>query len=295
MNGDYERVERAIRYIRTHSTDQPSLDEVAAEIGLSPYHFQRLFRRWAGVSPKRFLQFVTVEEAKRLLEASASVLDAALEVGLSGPARLHDHFVALEAVTPGEFKRRGDGLAVRYGFHPSPFGRMFLATTERGVCGLRFLDAGEDDAAAVDWLSELWCGAELAPDAAATAPVAERIFGSEDAAGDGAPLKVLVRGTNFQLAVWKALLRVPVGRLVTYGRLAAAVGRPTASRAVGAAVGANHISYLIPCHRVIRGSGAIGGYAWGEERKRAMIGWEAARWAAGERQRHWSAGAGAAG
>lgn len=270
MSSDYERIEKAIRFIEQHAGEQPSLEAIAAQAGLSPFHFQRLFRRWAGISPKRFLQFVTVEHAKKLLAESSSVMDTAYEVGLSGPARLHDHFVALEAVTPGEYKAQGAGLSIRYGVHDSPFGDVFLATTERGICGLRFLDRDSNEA--LTWLSGLWPGADLREDQRGTRPVAGRIF---DEAGPADPIPVLVKGTNFQVAVWKALLRIPPGRLVAYEDVARAIGRASASRAVGSAVGANRISYLIPCHRVIRRSGTLGGYAWGTPRKRAMIGWEA--------------------
>ena len=272
MSSDYERIETAIRFIEENAGGQPSLEEIAGHVGLSPFHFQRLFRRWAGISPKRFLQFVTVEHAKGLLASSSSVMDTAFEVGLSGPARLHDHFVALEAVTPGEYKSRGEGLRICHGVHGSPFGDVFLATTERGICGLRFVDGDAQDA--VSWLGELWPGADLKEDRAATRPVARRVFEQPE---NPAPIKVLVKGTNFQVAVWKALLRIPAGQLVAYEDVARTIGRPSASRAVGGAVGANRISYLIPCHRVIRSSGALGGYAWGGSRKRAMIGWEAGR------------------
>ena len=259
MNSDYERIETAIRFIEDNAADQPSLEEIAGQVGLSPFHFQRLFRRWAGISPKRFLQFVTVEHAKELLAGSSSVMDTAFEVGLSGPARLHDHFVALEAVTPGEYKAQGKGLRIRHGVHDSPFGEVFVATTERGVCGLRFVDGKLEQA--VSWLGDLWPGARLDEDKAATRAVARQVF-EEGESTD--PIPVLVKGTNFQVAVWKALLRIPAGQLVAYEDVARSIGRPSASRAVGSAVGANRISYLIPCHRVIRSSGCAGrGYAWG--------------------------------
>ncbi len=286
MSTDYERIETAIRFIEEHAAEQPSLDDVAHEVGLSPFHFQRLFRRWAGISPKRFLQFVTVEHAKELLKGASSVMETAFEVGLSGPARLHDHFVALEAVTPGEFKSGGEGIEIRYGVHPSPFGQAFLATTERGICGLRFVD--DDAGEAVDWLRRLWPGARMREDRAGTRAVSEHVFDPD--AGARGSLKLLVKGTNFQIAVWKALLKIPPGRLVAYEQIAQAIGRPSASRAVGSAVGANRISYLIPCHRVIRGSGALGGYAWGLPRKRAMIGWESSLGYRGEARQVQAAG-----
>ncbi len=286
MSTDYQRIETAIRFIEEHAAEQPSLDDVALEVGLSPFHFQRLFRRWAGISPKRFLQFVTVEHAKTLLRGASSVMETAFEVGLSGPARLHDHFVALEAVTPGEFKSGGEGIEIGYGVHPSPFGKAFLATTERGICGLRFVDG--DAGEAVEWLRRLWPGARLREDRPGTRAVTEQVFDPD--ARDRGSLKVLVKGTNFQIAVWKALLKIPPGRLVAYEQVARAIGRPSASRAVGSAVGANRISYLIPCHRVIRGSGALGGYAWGTPRKLAIIGWESSLAERGETEQIRAAG-----
>lgn len=266
---DAARVTDAIRFLEQRWRAQPSLDEVAAAVGLSGPHFQRLFRRWAGVSPKRFLQYVTAEHARRVLRESRSVLDAAFDAGLSGPGRLHDLTVRVHALTPGEVKRAGGGVAVRYGFHPTPFGECLLATTARGVCALSFLaDGGRT--AALDDLRARWPAADVARDDAGTRPVAERAFG-----GGGALLDV--RGTNFQVRVWEALLRVPEGALVTYADLAAAVGRPKAARAVGSAVARNPVAWLIPCHRVIRATGAFGDYRWGAARKKAIVGWEAAR------------------
>ena len=270
MEIDYVRIEKAIRYLDENFRRQPELTEVAAAVGLSDYHFQRLFRRWAGVSPKRFLQFLTAEYARDLLRDSWTVLDAAYEAGLSGPGRLHDLMVSVDGVTPGEARRRGEGVAIRHGVHPSPFGDFLLATTERGVCALTFLDeAGAEGAIA--GVAARWPNATLVPDAAATAPLAERIFDGEGTV----PLHL--EGTNFQIRVWEALLRVPGGTVVTYERLAASLGSPGAVRAVGTAVGRNPVAYLIPCHRVIRKTGAFGEYRWGAARKRAMLGWEAAR------------------
>lgn len=272
---DYARVGRAVRFVEEHAAEQPSLEEVAAHVGLSPYHFQRLFRRWAGVSPKRFLQYLTVESAKELLRGSASVLDAALEVGLSGPSRLHDLFVSVESVTPGEYKRFGEGLELRYGLHRTPFGDCLAAVTERGLCSLAFVD-DDGRAEAFDALAATWREAALVEDPAASCPVIEQIFGA-DGPVEGRAIRVLLRGTRFQLKVWEALLRIPEGAFVSYGALAAAVGHPGASRAVGNAVGENPIAYLIPCHRVLRASGQIGGYRWGTTRKRALVAREAAR------------------
>ncbi len=271
---DYQRVEAALRRLASDFPSQPGLEEMAAAAGLSPFQFHRLFLRWAGVSPKRFLEFLTVEHAKRVLDESRSVLDAAYEAGLSGPGRLHDQFVAIDAVTPGEFKRAGEGLTIRHGEHAGPFGPIFLAMTGRGICRLAFL-SGRDGGEEVADLAGTWPGAAIVEDREATAAWAERVFAP--AARAAGPLTLFVKGTNFQINVWKALLRVPAGHLTTYGRLAAAAGSPGASRAVGSALAVNPVAFLIPCHRVIRGLGVIGDYRWRAERKRALIGWEAAR------------------
>ncbi len=273
MSNAYYRIERAIRYLEDRAEQQPDLDEVAAEVGLSKFHFQRLFRRWAGVSPKQFLQFVTLEHAKDLLRDSASVLETTYETGLSSPGRLHDLFVAVEAVTPGEYKRLGQGIEIRWGIHETPFGEALLASTERGICALSFL--GEMSAeAAVEELEADWSLARVRHDAAATRKRVQQVFA---ALGPSEPLRLMLRGTNFQLQVWKALLEVPEGRATTYGELARAIGAPRAQRAVGTAVGANRVAFLILCHRVLRSTGAFGDYRWGSARKRAMLGWEAAR------------------
>jgi AraC family transcriptional regulator of adaptative response/methylated-DNA-[protein]-cysteine methyltransferase len=269
MHTDYQRIARAIRYLERHLEQQPGLDDLAAELDLSPYHCQRLFQRWAGISPKRFLQYLTVEHAKRLLAESNSLLEASLASGLSGPSRLHDHFVTLEAITPGEFRRRGKGLAIRYGIHDSPFGSMLLAVTGRGVCGLYFLGQAALETL-LDELAADWPEARIVADQQASGAVAERLFAG-GGYNPGRPLHLLVRGSNFQVSVWKALLRIPPGMLCSYRQLAEAIDRPRAVRAVGSAVGANPISGLIPCHRVIRTSGALGGYRWGLTRKRALI------------------------
>ena len=268
---DYARIGRAIDWLSAHYLDQPRLSDVAAAAGLSEAHLQRLFTRHVGVSPKKFVQYLTLDFAKERLGASESVLDAALDAGLSGPGRLHDLFVGIEAMSPGEWKARGAGLTIRYGWHPSPFGDCLLMATERGLCGLAFaLDAGR--AATLADLSAGWERARLAEDTVATQPYAERAFG-----GGGSRLDLVLRGTPFQLKVWEALLRIPSGALVTYEGLAARIGKPGAARAVAGAVGANPISWLIPCHRVIRGSGIITGYRWGPARKRALLAWEAAQ------------------
>lgn len=270
---DYERIGRAIAYLRRHAVDQPDLAAAARHINLSEHHFQRLFTRWAGVSPKRFVQFLTLEHAKARLSGSGGVLDLAGAVGLSGPGRLHDLFVNLEAMSPGEYRAGGSGLAIRYGVHDSPFGPALVAATARGICALQFLDSKDDRA---DELRTDWPEAELRHDLAATAALAERIFRPLSSPAKR-PLALLVRGSNFQIKVWRALLELPPGTLTSYGQIAARVGAPGSARAVGGAVGANPIAWLIPCHRVIRESGMLGGYRWGIDRKAAMLGWEAAR------------------
>ncbi len=273
---DYERIERAIAFLDRHHRTQPSLAEVAAAVGLSEFHFQRLFLRWAGISPKRFVQFLSADYARRLLRDSRNVLETSFEAGLSGPGRLHDLLVTVDAVTPGEVRTRGEALSILYGFHETPFGEGLVAVTARGVCGLYFVREG-GRAAAVRLLEEQWPEADRREDARFTAGYVERIFAPSGLAAGDEPLGVLVKGTNFQIKVWEALLRIPPGELVTYEDLAAAVGKPGASRAVGNAVGSNPISYLIPCHRVIRKTGAFGNYGGGPLRKRAMLGWEAAQ------------------
>jgi AraC family transcriptional regulator of adaptative response/methylated-DNA-[protein]-cysteine methyltransferase len=272
---DYARIERALQFLNTNYLRRPTLDEIAAHVHLSPFHFERLFQRWAGTSPKRFLQFLTKEHAKTLLRDSKSLLDTAYESGLSGPGRLHDLFVSCEAVTPGEYKLRGQGLAIEYGFHPTPFGECLLARTDRGICALRFVSPSSKSAALRE-LRDEWPAAKFVEDDSKTGEICRRIFGREIGQG-GSPFHLHLRGTNFQLKVWQALLTIPPGRLTNYGELAAAVGAPSASRAVGSAIGRNPIAYLIPCHRVIRSLGVIGDYRWGRERKQAMIGREMTR------------------
>lgn len=273
-NSDYRRIALAINYLEQYVAEQPSLDEVAEHVGLSPWHFQRLFKAWAGVSPKRFLQYLTVENAKRLLRESGSVLDVALDVGLSGPGRLHDLFVSVEAMTPGEFKKQGKDLHVSYGFHATPYGECLLAVTSRGICSLAFVEE-ENKSVALQELLETWSAAVLVENPAAGESVISQIFKQQGEQGR-VPTKVLLRGTNFQIKVWQALLRIPEGTVVSYSSLAKAVGHPAAQRAVGTAVGRNPIACLIPCHRVLRNNGDIGGYRWGTIRKRAILAREAA-------------------
>ncbi|MEM8961165.1 MAG: methylated-DNA--[protein]-cysteine S-methyltransferase [Acidobacteriota bacterium] len=272
---DYLRVERAIRFLDEHSDEQPGLETVAGHVGLSPHHFQRLFRRWAGVSPKRFLQYLTAERAKRLLRDGASALDSALEAGLSSPSRLHDLLVKVDAVTPGEWKRRGDGLTLRWGIVDSPFGECTLVHTDRGLAALVFRDGRDVAETWLDtWHRDTWPKAELIEDGDLASRTATTIFEYKP---QDEPLLLHLRGTNFQIRVWRALLEIPEGMMVSYQDVAVAAGSPLAVRAVGQAVGANPVSFLVPCHRVIRKSGALGNYGGGIYRKRAMLGWEAAR------------------
>lgn len=265
---DYATIAKAIRYIEVHQRSQPNLAEVAASVNLSEYHFQRLFTRWVGISPKRFLQFLTKENAKRLL-AESSLLETAYQSGLSSAGRLHDLLVQTEAVTPGEVKHHGTGLEIRYGSQPSPFGECFVATTERGICRLSF-----EPAKALTQLKADYGNATLVQDSTHTQTLIERIFSSTS---DGPPLALDLRGTNFQIQVWEALLRIPTGGLTTYQNIASAIGSPNVTRAVGTAVGKNPVPLLIPCHRVIRSTGEFGQYAFGSERKKAILGWEMAQ------------------
>ena len=270
---EYETVRRVIETLSLDYRDQPSLEALAAQVGETPTGLQKLFTRWAGLSPKAFLQAVTLDHARRLLDEGAPLLDAALELGLSGPGRLHDLFVSHEALTPGDYKARGAGLTIRHGFHPSPFGPALLMATERGLCGLAFADPG-GEAAAFEDMARRWPNARFIEDAAAIAPYAARIFDPARWRAEE-PLRVVMIGTDFQVRVWEALLRIPMNRAASYSDIAAAIGKPKASRAVGAAVGANPVSFVIPCHRALGKAGQLTGYHWGLTRKRAMLGWEA--------------------
>lgn len=278
---DYDLVARAIQHLSRDFRHQPGLDDLACELHVSPFHLQRVFARWAGISPKRFVQFLTLDYAKALLRQPHSVLESAYAAGLSGPGRLHDLFVTLEAVTPGEFKSGGDGLIIYVGRHATPFGDCLLATTPRGLVALNFLDDANPWEIARAALAQAWPEATIVDDPSVTAPLVARIFPATPAHAR-APLSVLVKGTNFQVKVWEALLRIPPGAAWTYSDVAAAIERPRATRAVGSAVGANAVAYLIPCHRVLRKEGAAGDYRWGVTRKRAILGWEAAHLAARE-------------
>ncbi|MCO5160869.1 MAG: bifunctional helix-turn-helix domain-containing protein/methylated-DNA--[protein]-cysteine S-methyltransferase [Mesorhizobium sp.] len=270
---DYDKVRRVIEKISLDFRDQPSLEMLAEEVGETPTGLQKLFTRWAGLSPKAFLQAVTLDHARRLLAEGMPLLEASLEVGMSGPGRLHDLFVTHEAMSPGEHKSRGEGLTIRYGWHISPFGRALVMVTDRGLAGLAFNDPGDDRAAFAD-MSGRWPNATYVEDMAATAPYAARIFDPARWRRDE-PLRVVLIGTDFQVRVWEALLKIPMGRACTYSSIAERIGSPSASRAVGAAVGANPVSFVVPCHRALGKSGALTGYHWGLTRKRAILGWEA--------------------
>jgi len=272
---DYAVVRRAIAFISEHWRAQPEIDEIAAAAGTTTADLHHVFRRWAGLTPKAFLQAITLDNARRLLRSSASVLDAAYEVGLSGPGRLHDLFVTHEAMSPGEWKSGGEGLNVAYGFHPSPFGSALVMTTERGLAGLAFADPGEEDAA-LDDMRGRWAKARYAEDKERTGAIARRIF-DPTLWRPERPLRVVLIGTDFEVRVWETLLGIPMGRATTYSNIAAKLGKPKAARAVGAAVGKNPVSFVVPCHRVMGKSGDLTGYHWGITRKRAMLGWEAGR------------------
>ena len=270
---DYDVVRRAIGHIRGHWREQPAIEAIAEAAGVTPTELHHLFRRWAGLTPKAFLQALTLDGARQLLRDSASVLDATYEVGLSGPGRLHDLFVTHEAMSPGEWKTGGEGLTVRFGFHPSPFGSALVMATERGLAGLAFADPGEEPATLAD-MKRRWPRATYVEDSARTAAVAKRIFDPAQWQ-ESQPLRVVLIGTDWEVRVWEALMQIPMGRLVTYSDIAGKVRSPAAARAVGAAVGKNPVSFVVPCHRVVGKSGDLTGYHWGITRKRAMLGWEA--------------------
>jgi len=275
LSDDYARIEQVIHYLEKNASSQPSLSEIAESIHLSEYHFQRLFSRWVGISPKRFLQFLTKENAKQLLQKSASIMDTAYQVGLSSPGRLHDLFITWEAVTPGEYKQRGTGLTINYGFHPTPFGEILLGVTQRGICNLAFVMPGGHPEA-FEALHKNWPHASLVQKPSFTKPLMEQIFKSPHQL-TGNSLHLYLNGTNFQLKVWEALLRVPSGSVVSYRDIASYLGAPEAARAVGNALAHNPVAVLIPCHRVIHSLGEFGNYHYGEVRKIALRGWEMAK------------------
>ncbi len=270
---DYQRIEKAIQFLAENFHLQPSLKEIAEKIHVSEFHFQRLFTRWVGISPKRFLQFLTKEYAKTLLEKSINLLDVTYESGLTSPGRLHDLFVTCEAVTPGEYKTKGAGLEIGYGYHATPFGECMLAKTDRGICGLSFVQSGGRQSVFAD-LKNKWTNAKLVEDPEVTQPFVKQIFNPSEEK-NSAPLHLILNGTNFQIKVWEALIRIPMGAVVSYESVAAHIGMPKASRAVGNAVGSNPVSFIIPCHRVIRKTAEFGNYGGGVARKMAMLGWEA--------------------
>lgn len=272
---DYRLVRNAIELMSERWREQPTVEALATKLGMTPVQLQRLLVRWAGLTPKAFLQAITLDAARDLLKNSASVLDTTYEVGLSGPGRLHDLFVTHEAMTPGDYRARGRGLTMRYGFHPSPFGTALVVATDRGLAGLGFAEDGGEAAALAD-MTRRWPEADYVQDQAATAPFVSRIFDPAEWRSDR-PLNVVMIGTDFEIRVWRTLLRVPMGRATTYSDIAARIGNPKASRAVGTAVGRNPLSFVVPCHRVLGRSGDLCGYHWGLTRKRAILGWEAGR------------------
>ena len=277
-SSDYQLIRRAISFLSENWAEQPPLERLAQHLGLSPAHCQKLFKRWCGLSPKEFVGAITIDRARHLLEGSASLLDTAYEVGLSGSGRLHDLFVSHEAMTPGDYKRRGEGIEMAYGFHASPFGEALLIATERGVAGLAFLDEdkGQSQADALVDMMQRWPKARFVAAPETTAAYAEAIF-ETSRWGPQRPVRLVMIGTDFEVRVWQTLLKIPMGRAVSYHDIARHLGQPTASRAVGSAVGRNPISFVVPCHRVLRGDGSLGGYHWGLTRKRALIGWETGR------------------
>jgi len=284
---DYERVRQAVEYVSQRWKSQPAVEDIAAHIGLSPSQFTAIFRRWAGLSPKQFLQALTIDHARKLLRDSASILDAAYDSGLSGPGRLHDLFVAHEAMSPGEYKSGGEGLTLHYGFHTSPFGEAIAIATARGLAGLGWVDekaapgtaagagkpAGGRDGALADMMRR-WPKALFERNDDMARAYIRRAFDPQEWRADR-PLRVVMIGTDFEIRVWETLLRIPLGHAATYGSIAGRLGKPGAARAVGAAVGRNPLSFVVPCHRVLGGSGALTGYHWGLTRKRAILGWEA--------------------
>ncbi|WP_455212743.1 methylated-DNA--[protein]-cysteine S-methyltransferase [Kaarinaea lacus] len=275
MNNDYDRVEQAILFIRKNMAIQPSLQEIASHVGLSPYHFQRLFRQWAGISPKRYLEFLTVEHGKYLLASSRSVMQAAYEMGLTSPSRLHEQFISVQATTPGEFKNQGAGLEIQYGIHRGPFGDMLIGQTQRGICMLSFVNEMTKDTELAR-LRRIYGKAVIMPNSDVTAMTAQRIFQTSFQTHMPAETKIYldIKGTNFQINVWRALLQIPYGQVISYNQLAHTVARPDAVRAVANAVAANPINLLIPCHRVLRVSGEIGGFRGGTDLKKQLLAWE---------------------
>ncbi len=280
-NVNYQRIEQAIRYLEENFYHQPELDEVAEKVHLSPFHFQRIFAEWAGISPKRFLQFLTVDFLKGKLKESKNLIDAADAAGLSSQSRIYDLFTTLEAVTPQEYKQRGSGICIQYGFHETTFGLALIGVTDRGICWLSFLQADQEPCTELEKMKTHWHNSVFKEDAELTESFIQKIFNKlpisvgKEVSGEG--LHVFVKGTNFQIKVWEALLKIPMGSITTYQTIASTINSPRAMQAVGSAVGSNHIAYLIPCHRVIRKDGILGEYRWSAARKKSMIGWEMAK------------------
>lgn len=275
-NINYQRIEQAILYLEQNFQRQPELDEVAEKVHLSPFHFQRIFTEWAGISPKRFLQFLTVDYLKERLEKSRNLAEAADSAGLSSQSRVYDLFTTLEAVTPLEYKQHGAGIRVEYGIHDTPFGTCLIGVTERGICWLSFLRTDEDPRMEIESMKSHWFNSTFHQNQELSGAFTEKIFDARKA-DKSEKLHVFVKGTNFQVKVWQALLNIPIGEVTTYQNIGVAIQSPKAMQAVGSAVGSNHIAYLIPCHRVIRKDGQLGEYRWSSVRKKSMIGWEMAR------------------
>jgi AraC family transcriptional regulator of adaptative response/methylated-DNA-[protein]-cysteine methyltransferase len=274
QNINYQRIEQAIKYLEDNFRRQPELDEVAEKVHLSPFHFQRIFTEWAGISPKRFLQYLTIDYLKDRLQQSRNLVEVAEAAGLSSQSRVYDLFTTLEAVTPQEYKLKGSGIRIEYGIHETTFGTCLIGVTERGICWLSFIPFDEDPRHELESMKTHWHNSIFHENQELTAGVVDQIFG---ASKSQAKLHVLVKGTNFQVKVWEALLRIPMGNVVTYQDIAKNIQSPQAMQAVGSAVGSNHIAYLIPCHRVIRKDGILGEYRWSSTRKKGIIGWEMAK------------------
>ncbi len=273
-NINYQRIEQAIRYLEENFQRQPELDEVAKQVHLSPFHFQRIFTEWAGISPKRFLQFLTVGFLKEKLKESKNLMDAAEKAGLSSQSRIYDLFTTLEAVTPQEYKLQGSGIQIHHGFYETTFGLALIGVTERGICWLSFLDTDAEPRIELEKMKTHWHNSVFNEDLEMTGGFINQIFNRTNSKQ---PLRVFAKGTNFQIKVWEALLKIPMGRVTTYQTIASSIRSPKAMQAVGSAVGSNHIAYLIPCHRVIRKDGVLGEYRWSAARKKSLIGWEMAK------------------
>lgn len=278
---NYHRIEQAILYLENNVQRQPDLEEVAEKVHLSPFHFQRIFTEWAGISPKRFLQYLTVDFLKSKLQDSKNLVEVAEAAGLSSQSRVYDLFTTLEAVTPLEYKRSGAGIRIDYGFHETPFGLCLLGVTERGICWLSFLGLDEDPKYELEKMKDHWNNSLFHQDQDLTKSFVQKVFqlpspNGDDSFGEG-KLHLFVKGTNFQIKVWEALLRIPMGGVTTYQQIARSIQNPKALQAVGSAVGSNRLAYLIPCHRVIRKDGVLGEYRWSASRKKSMIGWEMAK------------------